>query len=150
MTAAVAPERQRIETRFGVFSIDEPQVISFPSGIPGFESCRRFVLIASPDLAPLSCLQALDSPQPSFLALDPLRIDRDYQAQLTAAERALLKATEQDTLLWLAIVGEAAGRATANLRAPIVINPRAMMGCQLVRNESPYGVQLAIGEKRKV
>jgi flagellar assembly factor FliW len=44
-------------------------------------------------------------------------------------------------LLWLAIVASGPdGEATANLRAPLVINPTAMRGIQLITAHSPYRV----------
>jgi flagellar assembly factor FliW len=49
----------------------EALVVEFPAGIPGFEAHRRFVLFASADLSPLGCLKALDSPDVSFLVIDP-------------------------------------------------------------------------------
>lgn len=119
-------------------------VVEFPAGIPGFESCRRFVLIASPDLAPLGCLQALDPPEPSFLTIDPRRLDPDYDCTLREFERARLGAGDEP-LVWLVIVTVSGRNATANLRAPVVINPRRMVGCQCIRDDSDYAVQFPIG-----
>jgi len=34
--------------------------------------------------------------------------------------------------------------ATANLRAPIVINPSKMIGCQLIRENDQYPVRFVI------
>src|SRR4051812_36180260 len=85
-------------------SVVPPHVLDFPAGIPGFETCRRFVLVASPDLAPLSCLQALDTPEPAFLAIDPRRLDPEYDLTVREFDRARLGATSSDALVWLAIV----------------------------------------------
>jgi flagellar assembly factor FliW len=124
----------------------EPQVLEFPSGIPGFESCRRFVVIASPDLAPLSWLQSLDPPEASFLLVDPRLLDPSYDVSLREFERVRLGAAAGEPLLWLAIVSVADRKATANLRAPIVINPARMLGCQFIRDDDRYPVHFPLGE----
>jgi flagellar assembly factor FliW len=123
----------------------ESLVVEFPAGIPGFETCRRFVLVTSPDLAPLTCLQALDPPEASFLAIDPTLLDPGYDLTLREFERARLGAGDE-ALVWLAIVTVADKTATANLRAPVVINPRRMLGCQFIRDDSEYPVRFSIGQ----
>lgn len=121
----------------------DSMVVEFPAGIPGFETCRRFVLITSPDLAPLSCLKALDPPEASFLAIDPTLLDAGYDLTLREFERGRLGAGDEP-LLWLAIVTVADGAATANLRAPVVINPQRMLGTQFIRDESQYPLHFPI------
>ena len=135
---------RRIATRFGPFELGEPHVIEFPAGLPGFEGCRRFVLIVSRELAPLSCLQALDPPEASFVAVDPALLVPDYDFTLRELERRRLGALEQEKLLWLALVTFTDRGATANLRAPVVINPRRLIGCQFIREESDYPVRFRI------
>ena len=118
-------------------------VIEFPAGIPGFENCRHFVLITSPDLSPLQCLQAVDVPNASFLAIDPTLIDESYDLTLREFERFRI-AAGRDPLLWLALVTVAGEDATVNLRAPIVINPTRMLGCQFIRDDRDYPVHLPL------
>jgi flagellar assembly factor FliW len=128
----------------------ESAVIAFPAGIPGFESCRRFVLVTAPELAPFAYLNALDPPAASFLTIDPALIDPAYDRTLRDFERARLNAPAsserpEDALLWLAIVTIGRDGGTVNLRAPVVINPRRMIGCQFIRDESEYSVSFPIG-----
>src|SRR5262245_30958541 len=108
-------------------------VVEFPSGIPGFESHRRFVLIASAELSPLGCLKSVDSSDVSFLVTDPQSLSFGYDLTLSEAELARIGASPDDTLLWLAIVTITEHDANANLRAPVVINPARMLGCQVIR-----------------
>jgi flagellar assembly factor FliW len=120
------------------------RVVEFPAGIPGFEGYRRFVLIASADLSPLGCLKALDSPDVSFLVIDPTLLYLGYDLTLSECECARIAASADEPLLWLAIVTISEKEATANLRAPIVINPRRMMGCQFIRENEQYPVAFSI------
>jgi len=119
-------------------------VVEFPSGIPGFESHRRFVLIASAELSPLGCLKSVDSSDVSFLVIDPRLLSFGYDITLSELERARLGAGPDDPLLWLVIVTITESNATANLRAPVVINPGKMLGCQVIRENDQYPVQFVI------
>jgi flagellar assembly factor FliW len=119
-------------------------VVEFPSGIPGFESHRRFVLIASAELSPLGCLKSVDSSDLSFLVIDPRLLSFGYDITLSALERARIGAGPDEPLLWLAIVTITESDATANLRAPVVINPGKMLGCQVIRENDQYPVQFVI------
>ena len=115
------------------------EVVTFPDGLPGFESCRQFVLLSPEDGAPLGCLEALDTPHPSFLVIDPCTVLKRYRKVLNQADRLRLSVVDDDLLLWLAIVVlDQDESASVNLRAPIVINPRLMVGFQVIPHDSLY------------
>lgn len=115
-------------------------VITFAKGLPGFETCRQFVLRATENSA-LHCLSAVEGPDASFLAVDPRRVLEGYRCQLTEADRLSLGAAEDgdEGLLWLALLmAEPSGEVTVNLRAPVVINPRTMRGQQVIPFQCIY------------
>lgn len=114
-------------------------VVTFSEGLPGFEEHRQFVLVASADMEPFTVMRGVQDEAPSFVAVDPRVVDRTYPTTLDRVDLARLAAHEKEPLLWLAIVAaHDDGRATANLRAPVVINPGTMRGIQIIAVESPY------------
>lgn len=116
-------------------------IVTFQDGLPGFESCRRFVIVAPADLQPFAVMQGLDEGGPSFVTIDPRAVAPEFPVTLDATALARLSADRQAPLLWLALVAARAdGSATANLRAPVVINPGTMQGIQLIAVDSPYPV----------
>ena len=125
-------------------AVPDALVVDFPAGIPGFENCRRFVLIVSADLSPLGCLKAVDSPEASFLVIDPALLSLGYDLRLGEFERARIGAIGDEPLLWLAIVTITGNSATANLCAPVVINPRRMLGCQFIRDSEKFPLEFSI------
>ena len=127
-----------IVTRFGTFTVDPADIVTFSHGLPGFERCRRFVLVSAPSLDPFTCLHGLDAPEPSFLTLDPRRVMSDYDAPLGDADRRRLALTGGETLLWLAVVHVDEASARVNLKAPVVINPRKMVGLQVMTADTAY------------
>jgi len=130
----------RIDTRFGSFAVERDRVVVVPAGLPGFEHCRRFVIITAPVLDPLTCLQGLDDSRPTFLAVDPRLVVPDYHVDLADADRRRLGARDGAPLVWLAVVRLESDAAIVNLRAPVVVNPELMLGMQLVPAESPYAI----------
>lgn len=130
---------RRLNTPFGFFEVSGDQVVTFPSGLPGFEECRRFVVVSADDIAPMQCLHAVEGPATSFLVIDPRQVLSHYRAVLTQTDLMRLSAGEHTPLLWLAIVSiDPEGQAFVNLRAPIVINPERMLGYQVMPHNSLY------------
>ena len=133
-----APLKQ-LQTPFGTFDVTHDQVIAFPSGVPGFEECRRFVVLSAPDLGPMQCLHAVEGPPTSFLVIDPRHVVPQYRAALSQTDLMRLCAGGDTALLWFAIVSlDADGAAFVNLRAPVVINPERMLGYQVMPHNSLY------------
>ncbi len=121
-------------------------VIQFPKGLPGFEGCRRFVLMAA-EHGGLQVLASVEGPPAQFLVVDPRRVQAGYRCQLSEADRHTLAASADAdgvadadaSLLWLSLVMvEPDGTVTVNLRAPIVVNPSRMVGQQVIPYDSIY------------
>ncbi|MGC4086034.1 MAG: flagellar assembly protein FliW [Vicinamibacterales bacterium] len=115
-------------------------------GLPGFEECRRFLLLSASSIEPLVCLQGLDAARPAFLAVNPRLVDQDYRCRVDNLQRRRLGASADTPLLWLAIVrvGED-GASTVNLRAPLVVNPERMRGLQLLAGHDEYDTDHHLG-----
>jgi flagellar assembly factor FliW len=134
-----------VTRRFGEIHIDDRDVIQFPAGLPGFESHTRFTLIAPQAASPLLFLQSLDSPELCFLTTPVDAVDSEYHLDLTPADRR--EFVLANDLIALAIVtAPEQGPATANLLAPVVIDPRKRVGIQAVRMDARYSHQHAIPE----
>lgn len=116
-----------------------PEVITFPKGLPGFEACRSFVLIAPEGETIVQCLRSVEGPAASFLVIDPRRAMTGYRCDLSNADRERLQASTDAPLLWLALVTiEEEGTIVVNLRAPVVINPVTMLGAQVIPHHCLY------------
>lgn len=114
------------------------EVVMFPHGLPGFEECKSFVVFTA-DAAPFHWLTSVEGPAASFLTIDPRVALPTFRYTLSAADLSRLQASEDTPLLWLAIVlVEPDGAVTANLRAPIVINPATMLGHQVMPQNCLY------------
>lgn len=115
-----------VHTRlFGTLTVTPDEIVVFPRGLPGFEEMRRFVLLPA-SAGGLFWLQSLDQPTLAFLLVETTRVAPDAWAQTPGA---------------LAIVTLPADDrpATANLRAPVLIDAIAGLGRQAITADSAYG-----------
>jgi flagellar assembly factor FliW len=96
-------------------------------------------VLAAEGQTPLRRLHAVDGAEASFLALDPRQVMEGYRCELSDADCARIGADTTTPLLWLALVSvEPSGAVSVNLRAPIVINPKTMMGQQVLPHDCLY------------
>ena len=150
MSGAPGPEDQPtrilLGTRFGEFEADSTSVLSFPDGLPGFEHLRRFVVLTANATAPLQCLVAVDSPDVAFLAIDPRLVEPGFTCALETPDLVRLETDGKEPMVWLAILAVDEDEViTANLHAPVVINPARMIGRQVLPRTSSYSVRQRLG-----
>lgn len=131
--------------RFGALTYEEPSVLSFPFGLPGFEQETRFALVEQPQLAPVVYLQSLRSPELCFLAAPVRALDAAYSLRMTREdlERLELDAARQPVqgseVLCLALLcASENGPLTANFLAPVVVNLASRVALQAVRPDARY------------
>lgn len=137
--ADVPSEPLHVRSRFADAEVSPGDVMTFPDGVPGYESQRHFVLLDIAETAPLKVLHAVNAPDPCFLVTDPRSILPGYRCDLSDADRLRVRAVDDRLLLWLVIVSiREDGHVTVNLRAPIVINPERMIGRQVMPNGCVY------------
>ena len=124
--------------------------IHFPRGLPGFEDHNRFVLIEREALAPIVILQSASQPELRFLTVPVWLADPGYQIGITEEDLKALELENQPNpggeIINLAILTALDGKTfTANLLAPVVINPRTKLGVQAVRSDARYSHQFPLG-----
>jgi flagellar assembly factor FliW len=124
---------------FGEVSIDPSTVITFDSGLPGFEDSKRFKLLhkeTEDNTAPVVfLLQSLDHPEISFSVADPATFGFNYNFSLTDAEVASLGDGSPEDVLVLVLLfkdDSAGGGVSSNVKSPLLINTKSLKGLQKV------------------
>ncbi len=107
--------------------------VELPMGLLGFEQIKEFVLIADPDEEPFAWLQVKDDASLAFIVINPFLVASDYSPDLPAPDVEFLGLEEPEDAILLNIVTlHGPGRATVNLKGPVVINRHTMVGKQVV------------------
>jgi flagellar assembly factor FliW len=103
-------------------------------GLAGFAQGERYALVEVSSTSPLFRLCSLDVPGLDFLVVPPAVCFPDYAPEIDDASAGRLELVDaQDALLLVVLtVGEDAGKATANLMAPVVINARTRQAAQVI------------------
>ena len=127
--AVVIPSRL-----LGALAVRGEDLFSLPAGLFGFEESRTFALVPA-GRDGLWWLQSVERAELAFLLADPFPHFAGYEVDVPPSELAQLDATDETPLMALVIVTLPArdGDApTANLRAPIVIEPTRRLARQVV------------------
>ncbi len=138
----------RIEnTRLGDLEVEDARIVTIPDGILGFPDSRRYVVLDLRKGSSLKWLLSVDRPELAFVVTDPHPWFPDYAVSLSDTDVAALAFREKDELSVMAIV-TARGRrredTTLNLRAPVAVNLRTLLGKQVVLSEDRWGVRVPL------
>lgn len=125
------------------------KAIVFPDGLIGCPEWRRFVLLPGPPGSPAMRLQCLSHPSVCFVVADPRRIQPDYQLTVSREEMHDLGLDDSETMILCTLtVRDDPPTVTANLLAPLVVNPRSGLGKQIVLADSGYSARHPLGVAR--
>lgn len=123
------------------------ELFHFPSGLPGFEQHHDFIVSHRPGLDPLVFLDSSHGQGPGFIAVPVQVLDPLYSLRLDEAAAAELhlpagaQAVAGAPFLAFALLTFVAGEPpTANLFAPVVLNPVKGLGAQVLQIDSGYSV----------
>ena len=133
-------ETQLATSRFGEVTVIEGDVIHFPSGIPGFETHQRWVLVGDESSAVLWLQSLSDGALALPVGLAEL-LHPGYNARIPREQlEELQPVTEDDlaTFLVLSIPPDQPWEMTANLRAPLLVNRASKKATQALATNEDY------------
>ena len=131
------------KTEFELLPVKPENVIEMPMGLLGFEATKKYVLLSNPDEAPFLWLQVLEDAKLAFLVMPPSILFPTYQPEIGPDDVKVLGLKGPEDALVLNIVTlRPGGRATLNLKGPIILNRRSLVGKQVVPvNALHYNLQ---------
>ncbi|MGY1715972.1 flagellar assembly protein FliW [Geodermatophilus sp. SYSU D01106] len=112
--------------------------------LPGFPDFRDYVLVTADGDGLLFWLQSMDADGPRFLAIPPARYFPDYAPALprqVLADLDLDDAADATLLALVTVPAEGVAHATANLRAPVVLNPANWRAAQVLLPDSRHPIR---------
>jgi flagellar assembly factor FliW len=128
-------------SRFGLVDVDEKRIITFPAGLLGFSSFKRFALLQPDDDAVFFWLQSVDSPDLAFVVSDPSLWVRDYEVPIRREQMEEMSLDSLEQAQVLVIVNKYDRALTANLQGPLVVNITTGQAVQLVLAEKRWSTR---------
>jgi flagellar assembly factor FliW len=131
--------------------IDPEKVLTFPQGIPGFETYTRFRLFHKEENdVSAYWLESCDAPTVTFTLVDPTVYGLNYELHLDEEEEKILGTSDPRELAVLMMLSKKeengrTGALNANITGPIIVNPKARTGLQKVIVRSKLNVSIVEG-----
>lgn len=120
------------------------QVLALAEPLPGFPAHRDYALVAAENSGLLFWLQSVVPDGPRFLAVPAQPFFPDYAPALPAgacAELGLDGIGDAQVLCLVTVLGGDVTTATANLRAPVVVNPATGRARQVVLTDGSLPIR---------
>ncbi len=113
-------------------------VLTMVGPMLGFPEHQRFALGRLDDEGAVCELRSLDDPALRFVVVPPGLFFPGYAPEISEATAEQLQATAAEDLVALVVVtiGEGLADATANLLAPVVLNPAKRLAAQVVLDDA--------------
>ncbi len=119
-------------TRFGTVEVDDERVLEFSSGLLGFSSYTKFVLLQPDEDGVFFWLQSVEAPELAFVITDPQIWVPEFEAIIRKEQMATLQLERIEDAQVFVIVNKYDNSLTANLQGPLVLNLRNQDAMQLV------------------
>jgi flagellar assembly factor FliW len=119
-------------------------LLAMTEALPGFPGHRDYVLVTADGDGRLFWLQSMAPDGPRFLAVDPGAYFPDYAPRVPAAVCADLELGDPSVARLYCLVtvpAEGPAAATANLRAPLVVNPANWRATQVVLLDGSHPIR---------
>lgn len=128
--------------------MDSGKIISFPQGIPGFETHTQYTLFHK--MENKSCvywIESVDDPDITFTLVDPTDYGLNYSLDLSDDEAEVLGTNDPHELAVLLMLSkkneEGKGSSLhANIAGPIILNPEKRLGLQKVLTSARLDVNI--------
>jgi flagellar assembly factor FliW len=140
-------------TRFGELEVAEGLVYELPSPLPGFPNTKHFFFIQRENIQPFQWMQSVEEPELTFVVVEPGNFFHDYVPDIPKFElRSLgLENLQESLLLVICVLPEDMTKMTANLRGPLIVNPKDRKMKQVFLETDLWSVRESIldGIKKK-
>lgn len=137
---------------FGEVDIEDSKVITLVNGLLGFDELKKYVILYDSEKSngdSISWFQSADEQTLALPVVNPLFI---YEGYNPTVEDELLKplgevGEEGYMVLVTMRIPSDPKEVSCNLKAPIIINPNTLLGCQIIVENEEYPIRYKIYDK---
>jgi flagellar assembly factor FliW len=130
----------------GTDAFDGLPVVEIPEGIVGFPELTKYVLVRLDDEGMVFDLRSIEDDRIRFVVVPSLQFFPDYQPEINDEFAAQYSINDSSDALVLLVVtlGASMADCTANLMAPIVLNPHKRIAAQIVLDNPDFSVRVPL------
>lgn len=140
-------------TRFGEIEFPEEVIMTFPEGMLGFETSRRYILLEhDTEGSPFKWLQSIDDPNLAFIVIDPMVVDSNYRFEIDVDTQRMIGTDQPTECAVMSIVNvnrNSKVQVSVNLKAPLVVNVENRIGRQIILGTNVYAISTPLIEQEK-
>ena len=124
----------------------EEKIITFPKGLLGFEDLKKFNLFDVEENPSFKLLQSIEEEHIGFVVISPFEVNKNYELDLKESTiKTLHIENEEDVVLLTTVtLNKDVKKITTNLRAPIVINIKTLLGEQIILDKEEYKIKTSL------
>lgn len=137
---------------FGELEISDKDVLIFDEGLPGFQDMHRYAVINDGDNPYISYLQSLEKSNICFIMIPPVFALKDYDIEISdsTVKKLGIERPEDIKLYAILTISGSFKDATANLKAPIVVNVNNNKAVQEILDDERYSIRYRIVKESDV
>jgi flagellar assembly factor FliW len=127
-------------------AFDGLPIVEIPEGIVGFPELTKYVLVSLDEEGMVFDLRSVEDERIRFVVVPSLPFFPDYQPEIDdefAAQYSINDASDALVLL-VVTLGASMADCTANLMAPIVLNPQKRIAAQIVLDNPDFSVRVPL------
>ncbi len=125
-------------SRFGILTVDEQRLMTFPRGLLGFPNRQRFALVQTGQGNYFFWLQSVDEPNLAFVVTDPTTFFKDYEVPMREETLGDLEFSDLKFAQVFVICNKIGDWLTGNLLGPIIVNSESRIAQQVVLTEKKW------------
>lgn len=131
---------------FGEVDIADDKVITLPQGLLGFEDFKRYVILYNSEKSSgndISWFQSIEEQAFAVPVVNPLFVKKDYNPVIDDEMLEFLGEVDEEgyfVLVTMRIPSDPK-EVSCNLKAPIIINPKTLLGCQMIVENEEYSIR---------
>lgn len=137
---------------FGEVDVDENNIVSFASGILGFDDLKKYIVLSADDEDTVFYwLQSVEEPEISFIVTNPFLFIQNYEFDIPESVVKQLELENQEDLIVysITVITENIKNATINLKGPILVNSKNKKAKQIVLDGDEYPLKYKIFKEEK-
>ena len=131
---------------FGEVDIADDKVITLPQGLLGFEDFKKYVILYNSEKSSgndISWFQSVEEQAFAVPVVNPLFVKENYNPVIDDEMLEILGEVDEEgyfVLVTMRIPSDPK-EISCNLKAPIIINPKTLLGCQMVVENEEYSIR---------